>query len=162
MRFVSLLVLIIAVGCSAAVQTPATQPAASPPKATPIQPASSDPVAAMKEIISRAGRGTPHRAVAYDLRYDVKKTDSMISPYTAVVTFHDDYSMPPSICSSVAEARAGSQKSPITVRLAWQDDRWVVKSLSMNPYRGDETWTDDRMPADSSLHEWLGVFGGKP
>ena len=150
------------------VNTSVPRPEASTPAAAatvPPAPGKPDPVAAMKEIIARVERGTPHGAVAKNLRYDVKKTDSMISPYTAIVTFCDEYSIPLSISKGEQDARNTSLRSPITVLLAWQDDRWVVKDLYVNVLGLEEEkwkWSATGSPADSSLHDWLAVFGGGP
>jgi hypothetical protein len=109
----------------------------------------------MKEIIARAKRGTPHGAVPQDLRYDVKKTDSMISPYVATVTFIDENS----IAGPTSDGRAVSLQSPVTAQFAWQDDRWVLKDLGVSVF-GEHSMPANGMPADSSLHDWVLVFGG--
>jgi len=160
MKFASLVLLLIVAGCSfetSVTSTPNAKQSADPVLVSvPVKP---DPVSAMKDILARVARGTPRGATAHDLHYDVKKTDSMITPYTATVTFRDEYSIPSSEWKD--DARAASLKSPITVQLAWQDEHWVVKELYVNALglKSQQVYVAN-VSSGSSLHDWIIVFSG--
>lgn len=86
-----------------------------------------------------------------DLQYDVRKTDSLVSPYTGTAEF---------IClleqsefyGTKAEAEAASSFEKASgekcqVVFAYQDGRWVVKS---------------RRYYQSHFHEWLDASPSEP
>jgi len=60
-----------------------------------------------------------------NISYDVQKTDSLVSPYTATVSaevhrFDDETETEP------------SDRYDYKITMLYQDDRWVVKQVSMN------------------------------
>ena len=153
MKFASLIVILVTcLGC-----TPASTPNTPASSASPA-PAKPDPMVSIKAIIASLDRGTPHGVVAQDVRYDVKKTDSLVTPFTATITFRDAGSVPASISRT---PQADSLASPIKATLAWQDDKWVVKDLSIYMFGGDEACSVTRLPPGSSMHDWLKIIGGQ-
>ena len=109
-----------------------------------------DPVAAFEALIQRASAATPGSWVYFaqgakkwargyarldDVKYDVKKTDSLVAPLAAVVTFKLTTSISPRFDSqSEAEAtRAIDASLPdrlevVALNYAWRDNRWVLTS----------------------------------
>ena len=163
-------VLITIAGCSpTATQTPAAASA----------PAKPDPVAAIKNIITvvqRDGAASgSQRYVASDLAYDAKKTDSLLSPYTATVKFQ---SQNPQRGSDATDKYYDVH---MIANLAWQDDKWVLKDVERqvhmpnaesimdevfgNLRRKGEFWhcpakySDGH--ADEEVNAWWTAFGGK-
>jgi len=119
-------------------------------------PAKPEPVAVMKEIISRINRdGAPFNGqtfIATDIAYDVRKTDSLVSPYTAKVTFHSRNSTdkPPSEIEKLLDIR-------VIVVLSWQDEKWVVKDVEGKHGDGNNNFPLAR----SEINAWWRAFGGE-
>lgn len=152
--------LITVAGCSpTATQTPAA--------ATP------DPVAALKEIIAAIGsNGHKYGYVDANLAYDVKKTDSLVSPYTAEVNFR---SRP----TTGQPMFKDNLQFHMIAKLAQQDGKWVIKdverhldpmSAEQQGYCGamrrmginipDVARHSDGTP-DKEIDAWWLAFGGK-
>jgi len=161
-----------------------------------------DPVAQLRAVLARIEKnGTQERIVnggtwnvdpsggkgwvkrkytASDLKFDVRKTDSLVSPLTAVVTFDPvQYSGP--LCQTQQDAERttlganpshkwgerlyGQRSGPFTAALAWQEGKWVLNELEWDcPAMGDFIPANHRKYSDLSpdsfdpLTDWWRAF----
>lgn len=124
-----------------------------------------DPVASFKNTISERQSYISKKNVVWKVdkgwsrgntkvtavNYDVKKTDSLVSPYSAVVVF--DIVTVSAIFSTEAEAKNNQYingdknsepfKSKCRETYSFQEEKWIVKEKEygfISPYNGEEKW----------------------
>ena len=141
----------------------------------------SDPVAALKAVIRRMEtEGTKERvtnflapnkwvkrkAVARDVKFDVRKTDSLLVPYAADVTWVSAAYLSPEVPTKEEAEKAKLPATPFApkfrhwAKLSWRDGVWVPDDLgwrSGNLAVTHSTLTDKRNP----IHDWWLALGGK-
>ena len=124
---------------------------------------SSDPVAQLKTLIQERetyisnGGVWNNRSIGWarvsakvaDVQYDVRKTDSLVSPYTGIATFNvimsSDFFATESEARGTDTGNAKDSSKPSSLKCrytyAYQEGKWVVKqqeSLLASP--GEEHW----------------------
>jgi hypothetical protein len=107
--------------CDRAVDTQQTVPAAPTPTLA-AQPETVEPVAAFEEIIprfiARHRETLRHDIVTDSVRYDVRSTDSLITPYVADLNYRYWLDM----------ERGGLTEVSVAVTFSYQREQWVKTS----------------------------------
>jgi len=139
---------------------------------------------ALKELLKVVERdGTPTRVTDFKkpghwqkrhytatrIEYHVKKTDSLVSPCLATVSWLEDaYLSQERATKREAEAdplpkqpTAGSHSTPFWAKLAWQGGKWVLQDVgwelpSFDIYRSHTKTSNPKDP----VHDWWVAFGG--
>ena len=90
----------------------------APPTSQP--PAQADPVAELKKHLAHNGTAKTTELVWTDLKYDVKKTDSLVSPYEGAI--------------EVNASVAGNEGAALiySVALAYGDSGWRIADLRVS------------------------------
>ena len=106
-----------------------------------------------------------------EIKFDVRKTDSLVSPYVATVTWLDNaYLTPERGTKQEAEAdslpkeptvKADSHSTPLYAKLAWQEGKWIVQDVGwddevLNMSKSHLKTSDYKDP----VHDWWVTFGG--
>jgi uncharacterized protein YbaR (Trm112 family) len=157
----------------------AAEIAASRPE---VPKANTDPVGAIKELLTVIERdGTQPRVVevkgkgrwlkrhyaARHLKYDVQKTESLVSPYAATVTWSVDfYDTEERATKQEAEADAvpkeptskASRSNWWWAKFAWQEGKWVLQDIGCDI--GDLHYSHSDRNPPSPIHDWWRAFGG--
>lgn len=116
---------IIALVMAIATVTYHTYEPAQPPAPAPVPPP--DPVALMKQHIANLHTQPKEESGTMSkwekISYDVKKTDSLISPFVATIeATKTEWSLHPNISHVLSHYK-------FKVDLAFQDNKWVIKKL---------------------------------
>jgi hypothetical protein len=147
----------------------------------PAKPA--DPVVCLKALLAKIEKeGTKPRVtdftrpnewykarkVAVGIKYDVRRTDSLVSPFVATVTWYNLTYLTRAFPTREAARKAELPKAPLPgkgdqwwAKLAFQDGKWVVQDVGwdsevMDFHRKHSTLDDERDP----VNDWWWAFGG--
>ena len=124
---------------------------AQPSEAGGKGPGKDDPVGQLKGLLQKLQtQGTPERVTnfndpdwnkrkmfASEIKYDVRRTDSLVSPYLADVTWHVTQYSTPNVPTKNEAEKAGLPMKPSpkpegevwSAQLAFQDGKWILKAL---------------------------------
>lgn len=105
---------------------------------------------------TRTSKWTRSRNELRNVAYDVKKTDSLVSPLAGVITFEYLTQSAPGVdTKELAEAlgdediaRGGALLRRTTLRYSFQDDKWILKTVTYRSLL--------RMPNENSFKDTLG------
>ena len=151
-------VLFIGSGCGSSpvvVPDPATEPVAAP---VPVANTAPDPVATLKQLLEnfpkkKAWVRVSSNQTGWDywhleikpIGFDVKKTDSLVSPLIGLITIEQALSLDGTYASAEEAARPKSHgdydptRSLCTGVYAWQNDRWEFQALEKTSFYSDGT-----------------------
>ncbi len=154
--------------------------------ALPSQAKPSDPVALFEELLHRVKRdGTKARAtdftapgrwakkkgLAEDVKYDVRKTDSIVSPIVASVTWKSHVYMSDDFSTREAAEAAPLQDRGIMPGSDWatftfQEGRWVIQDTGWDdePEAGPINFHNKHSEENNTrdwVYDWWWAFGGK-
>jgi hypothetical protein len=170
---------------------PAAPQAAAPqqakPPVAPARLAGPDPVAVLKELLVRLQRdGTEERVTDFNkperwtkrkyeianLKYDVRRTDSLVSPFTAKVVWTSVWFETTEFPTEGQARRAELPARPAFVpradslpdwaELAFQDGKWVVQDTGCGEPGRMYMRRSVQQQSGSRLEDWWRAFGGEP
>ena len=142
-----------------------------------------DPVALIKPILVKlekdgteenvtdfvdTGKWIKRKYVASTIKFDVKKTDSLVSPFIAMVTWEPKAYISGSYGTKLEAEKAEIPKIPIAggtrwwAELAFQDGKWVIQDCGWKTESGiiDKRYSTLKNDKDPII-DWWRAFGGK-
>ena len=113
--FISVTYLVMMAGCG---QQAKNKPSAAVALQRPAEP---EPVEKMKSLVAEGKEKLKdsERYKVADVTYDVKKSDSLVSPYDGVVNLH---------VQTDAYGNRGTENYRVNLRYLFRDGEWVFKS----------------------------------
>jgi hypothetical protein len=138
-----LAVALATAGCTKSVSESGTQNNA--PAIADAKPAQLDPVAQLKAHIDHLQKAYPRmdkddRREIFEISYDVKRTDSLVSPYTGLITFTERV-------RNTARSDVADGDFAKVLELVYQEGQWVLTGIKSRP-RDGETWGTPWMNED--------------
>ncbi len=147
----------------------------------PAKPA--DPVASLKVILvkitndgtkprvtdfSAPDKWCKARRLAVGIKYDVRKTDSLVSPFVATVTWLDDVYRTQEFPTRDEAEKAELPKKPVPgtglswqAKLAYQDGKWVVQDVGWDFSWAKGHWHSTADDPRDPVMDWWWAFGGE-
>jgi len=129
-----------------------------------------------------AERVVPHgsgwhkrKLTAAELKYDVRKTDSLVSPYAATTKWFSREYVSNDVATKNAADKLVLPQEPIDFHLgvdvpalaewqatfAFQEGQWIVKDVGYRPVAGDWKSRSDYPPEPDCIWDWWWAFGGR-